>query len=34
MDENNNLTIVPESGAIVSTSEGFIGQDNQPNFID
>ena len=34
MNENNNLTIVPESGAIVSTSEGFIDQDNHPNFIE
>ena len=30
----NNLTIVPESGAIMSTSEGFIDQDNHPNFIE
>ena len=34
MNENNNLTIVPEAGAIVSTSEGFIDQDNHPNFIE
>ena len=34
METNNNLTIVPESGAIVSTSEGFIDQDNHPNFIE
>ena len=34
MNENNNLTIVPEIGAIVSTSEGFIDQDNHPNFIE
>ena len=34
MNENNNLTIVPESGAIMSTSEGFIDQDNHPNFIE
>ena len=30
----NNLTIVPESGTLVSTSEGFIDQDNHPNFIE
>ena len=34
MNTNNNLTIVPESGAIMSTSEGFIDQDNHPNFIE
>lgn len=34
METNNNHTIVPESGAIVSTSEGFIDQDNHPNFIE
>ena len=34
MNENNNLTIVPENGILVSTSEGFIDQDNHPNFIE
>ena len=34
MNENNNLTIVPESGTLVSTSEGFIDQDNHPNFVE
>ena len=33
MNENNNLTIVPESGAIVSTSEGIIDNEH-PNFIE
>lgn len=34
METNNQLTIVPERGTIVSTSEGFIDQDNHPNFIE
>ena len=33
METNNNLTIVPEAGAIVSTSEGFIDNEH-PNFIE
>ena len=33
MNENNNLTIVPERGTIVSTSEGIIDNEH-PNFIE
>ena len=33
MNENNNLTIVPERGTIVSTTEGIIDNEH-PNFIE
>ncbi len=34
MNENNNLIIVPENVTLVSTSEGFIDQqDNHPNLL-
>ena len=33
MNENNNLTIVPETGVIVSITEGIIDNEH-PNFIE